>query len=262
MPQKLKSKSFFESIPFTIPNPPVISFQPPFSGNLITDSDRAPGVIHDIERTEKIAESSLKYWRVPYFIGADDDGVGSPGTYRTVLACQFGSCSPLPMTLLSEACVWNCLQGNIPKVCTLGPREIPIFGSEWPTFGFDEFFSSTPPSTPASPPKEWSPSSLGTAPRWGASLSTTGSPSTSNTATGPIKNQKSSSSATHPHKKAIHPPPPPENPLPKNKTNGHPPRTPLPSQRHLGPLPPHPPTRTRPRRPPRTPLPRLHHQTR
>lgn len=109
----------------------------------ITDSDRAPRVIHDIHRTDEISKTKLSYWRVPYFIGAEDDGVGSPGTYRTTLACQFGSTSPIPMRILSEAFVWNCLRGHIGKVCSLGNRVIPIFGSKWPTFGFDEFFLNT-----------------------------------------------------------------------------------------------------------------------
>jgi hypothetical protein len=109
----------------------------------ITDSDRARNVIHDVERTEQIAKSQLNYWRTAYFIGVDNDDVGSPGTYRTMLACQFGSSAPLPMRLLCEAFVWNFNRGTIPKVCTLGNLSIPIFGSDWPTYGFDEFFLNT-----------------------------------------------------------------------------------------------------------------------
>jgi hypothetical protein len=109
----------------------------------ITDSDRSAQVIHDIERTEEIATGGLNYWRVAYFIGKQDDGVGSIGTYRTTLACQFGCSSPLPMKLLCEAFVWNSIDKNLRDHAQLGQRKIPIFGSEWPTFGFDEYFLNT-----------------------------------------------------------------------------------------------------------------------
>lgn len=109
----------------------------------ITDSDRACEVIHDVERTEEVAKSPLSYWRVPYFIGADDDKIGSPGRYRTTLACQFGATSSLPIRLLAESFVWSILNSDFSITCKVGKREIPIFGSEWPSYGFDEFFLNT-----------------------------------------------------------------------------------------------------------------------
>ena len=106
----------------------------------ITDSDRARSVIHDIKRTELVRKAGLKYWRVPYFLAHEEPEFGSPGNYRTAWACQFGSASPLPTRLLMEACVWGSTNGLLSTNCRVAMRDIPCFGSTWPTYGYDEWF--------------------------------------------------------------------------------------------------------------------------
>jgi hypothetical protein len=109
----------------------------------ITDSDRARFVIHDINRTERMLEGGIGYWRIPYYIGKDDDEYGSPATYRTTCAYQFGSTRSLPMKLLMEAMVWHSTRGTLRTFCKIGESRISVFGNEWPTYGYDEFFLNT-----------------------------------------------------------------------------------------------------------------------
>jgi hypothetical protein len=110
----------------------------------VTDSDRARIVLHDIERTEKIMKSGLGIWRVPYVFGSiqSDD---RPGFYRPIIACQFGCMGGPPVEMLMKAFLWHTLRGIMPDQCTLrkgrsGRKLLPIFGTEWPTYGFDEWF--------------------------------------------------------------------------------------------------------------------------
>ena len=45
------------------------------------------------------------------------------------------------MQLLCEAFLWHTLKGNIPTVFQRGSEKpIPIFGTDWPNYGFDEWF--------------------------------------------------------------------------------------------------------------------------
>ncbi len=109
-----------------------------------TDSDRAPDILADLDRTDTMARSGLGMWRVPWLPdepllarGADKQSV----TYRPILGCQFGSVSPLPARLLMEALHWNTTKGLIETICHpagCGPRE--IYGTRWPDYGFDEWF--------------------------------------------------------------------------------------------------------------------------
>ncbi|MEN8737050.1 MAG: hypothetical protein ABF337_07345 [Akkermansiaceae bacterium] len=110
----------------------------------MNDSDRAEYLIHDIERTELVAEGGLCYWRCPYFWQTTEcQDLGMPGGYHASDAALMGMAKPLPVKLLLEAFIWNCQKRRIPNYCQVGPRRVPILGSSWPGFGFDEFFLNT-----------------------------------------------------------------------------------------------------------------------
>ena len=107
----------------------------------MSDSDRAEEMIHDIERTELVAEGGLCYWRSPYFWSPTDCAdIGTPGGYHTAAAGLMGTAKPLPIKLLCEAFIWCCENGLVKDYCQLGTRKAPILGAKWPGFGFDEFF--------------------------------------------------------------------------------------------------------------------------
>ncbi|MES2475491.1 MAG: hypothetical protein V4640_06905 [Verrucomicrobiota bacterium] len=116
------------------------------SGRLVTiiDSDRARDVLHAIRRTERMAAAGLGLWRVPYIAGsvrhADD-----PGEYRPISACQFGAVGGYPMAEMMRAFLWHTQRGSMPDQCLVTPenghtRAIPIFATDWPNYGFDEWF--------------------------------------------------------------------------------------------------------------------------
>jgi hypothetical protein len=111
----------------------------------MSDSDRALEMIHDIERTELVAEGGLCYWRCPYFWTTSEcKDLGMPGGYHTASAGLMGSAKPLPMKLLCEAFIWCCQEGIITGHCQIGDKKVPILGSIWPSFGFDDFFTFFP----------------------------------------------------------------------------------------------------------------------
>lgn len=110
----------------------------------VTDSDRAREVIHDIERTEQVMQSGHGAWRVPYMHGslANDN---HPGFYRPINACQFAAVGGYPMELLMKAFLWHTYKGTMPDQCTIrrgrsSVTKLPIYGTEFPTYGFDEWF--------------------------------------------------------------------------------------------------------------------------
>ena len=105
----------------------------------ITDSDRAPEVLHDIERTEITVNHGLGHWRVPYIWGEDEHDCSH---YRTVMACQFGSSTSLPVSTLMRAMLWHTRRGTLPVECRKGHVKLRAFGSNWPDYGFDEWFLS------------------------------------------------------------------------------------------------------------------------
>lgn len=110
----------------------------------ITDADHAPEVLHNIERTEQTLAAGHGLWRAPYMLsggGPDND----PGYYRPINACQFGGVGGFPVSLLMKSMVWHTLRGSMPDQCHIGGKgkpvsQTPIFGSEWPSYGFDEWF--------------------------------------------------------------------------------------------------------------------------
>lgn len=110
----------------------------------ITDADHAPEILHNIERTEHAMRAGHGLWRAPYILdggGPDND----PGFYRPINACQFGAAGGYPVSDLMKAMIWHTLRGTMPGYCTIGAtedvrRETPVFGSDWPNYGFDEWF--------------------------------------------------------------------------------------------------------------------------
>lgn len=110
----------------------------------ITDSDRAHQVIHDVERTERIMAAGLGLWRVPYIFDSVKNG-NSPSSYRPIIACQFGALGGYPVELLMKAMLWHTLRGSMPNECRIRKPngkigKVPILGTEWPSYGFDEWF--------------------------------------------------------------------------------------------------------------------------
>ncbi len=107
----------------------------------ITDSDRAWYVIHDVERTEIAAEAGIGFWRVPYTWGEEATKKGLPSHYRPVLASQFGSTSRYEVEKLMKAFIWHSRRGTIADHIDFGnDARMEIFGTLWPTYGFDEWF--------------------------------------------------------------------------------------------------------------------------
>lgn len=109
----------------------------------VCDSDRAEDLLHNVERTELLATGTLKYWRTPYFPGEVGGNYGCPSTYRSTNACHFGAATSLPIRLLAEALLWNVARKKIETRCTVGPLKIPIYGTNWPDYGYDEYFLNT-----------------------------------------------------------------------------------------------------------------------
>lgn len=112
----------------------------------IMDADHMPEVLHNIERSEHAQAASHGLWRAPYMFdgGAPDN---DPGFYRPINACQFGGNGGVPTGLLMKAMVWHTKNGSMPLHCRLGGRGepesmVPIIGTNWPSYGFDEWFLS------------------------------------------------------------------------------------------------------------------------
>ena len=107
----------------------------------ITDSDRARDVIHDVERTELVAEAGLSCWRVPYTWRNDETKTRVPTHYRPILACQFGSAAALPVAGLMKAFIWHSRRDSlVTHVTVAAGKQLKIFGVDWPGYGFDEWF--------------------------------------------------------------------------------------------------------------------------
>lgn len=110
----------------------------------ITDSDIARRILAVVERTEQTIAAGLGMWRLPYIFGSVHSD-NHPGYYRPINASQFGAAGGLPMEQLLKAFLWHTLRGTMPDKCTMdykkGKRnQLPIYGTTWPTYGFDEWF--------------------------------------------------------------------------------------------------------------------------
>jgi hypothetical protein len=102
-------------------------------------------VLVNVERTEMIMKSGLGMWRVPYIYDSFLHNGNDPGYYRPIIACQFGAVGGQPVELLMKAFLWHTLRGSMPDRCTVGAgkkgkRTLPIMGTDWPTYGYDEWF--------------------------------------------------------------------------------------------------------------------------
>jgi hypothetical protein len=109
-------------------------------GRLVTfaDADRAMQVEADIAMTEEMARLGLKFWRVPVF--QELNSVGQYN-YRPIRASGFGSNLTLPAGDLMKALIWATQNGTISTKCRPpGEPEYTIFGTQWPDYGFDEWF--------------------------------------------------------------------------------------------------------------------------
>ncbi len=110
----------------------------------VTDADRCREVLHDIERTEHIIEAGIGAWRVPYLFDSVHNA-DHPGYYRPMNACQFGTVGGYPISSIMRAFLWHTVRGTIANTCRVGGpngggKELPIYGTDWPTYGFDEWF--------------------------------------------------------------------------------------------------------------------------
>ncbi len=104
----------------------------------ISDADRAMLVDADIQRTELMSKIGLGFWRVPVWGELNDKGMIN---YRPILACQLGSAKSLPARQLMKALVWHTQRGTISIQCQApGCGEQAIYGTQWPDYGYDEWF--------------------------------------------------------------------------------------------------------------------------
>ena len=107
----------------------------------VTDADHAREVVHDVARTEAAIAAGLGSWRAPYTWGPARLHANIAAHYRPMIACQFGSSLGFPMRDLMAAFIWCVRTGRIPKLApeAFGEPEA-YLGSEWPAYGFDEWF--------------------------------------------------------------------------------------------------------------------------
>lgn len=107
----------------------------------ISDSDRAPLIEADIQRTELMSKIGLGFWRVPVWGELNDKGMMA---YRPILGCQFGSARGIRVNTLMRALIWHTVKGTISTTCRPpGCGELTVYGSKWPDYGFDEWFLQT-----------------------------------------------------------------------------------------------------------------------
>ena len=107
----------------------------------ISDSDRAPLVGDDIQRTELMSKIGLGIWRVPVWGDLNDKGLM---TYRPILGCQFGIAKGIKVKTLMKALIWHTVRGSVSTQCRPpGCGEQSVYGSKWPDYGFDEWFLQT-----------------------------------------------------------------------------------------------------------------------
>jgi hypothetical protein len=109
----------------------------------LTDADLARDIVNSVERTERIMQAGLGLWRLPYILCSVKSD-NHPGFYRPINASQLGATGGHPVELLMKAFLWHTLHRTMPNQCTIGPKkkgnQLEIFGTIWPTYGFDEWF--------------------------------------------------------------------------------------------------------------------------
>jgi hypothetical protein len=110
------------------------------SDTLVTviDTDRMIEVSHEIGRTKAMAEMGLGLWRVP---GYYNSNLTKQVRYRPILGGHFGGKGGIPVRELIECFIWHWRNGTLPQTAKIpGLGERPIQFSEWPSYGFDEWF--------------------------------------------------------------------------------------------------------------------------
>lgn len=109
-------------------------------GALVTviDTDRMNEVSHEIARTEAMADAGLGLWRVPGYYNSD---LRESVRYRPILGGHFGARGGIPVREVIEAVVWHWRHGSLPLTANIpGLGQRPIRFSNWPDYGFDEWF--------------------------------------------------------------------------------------------------------------------------
>lgn len=109
-------------------------------GALVTviDTDRMNEVSNEISRTKAMASLDLGLWRVPGYYNSD---FTKQVRYRPILGGHFGGKGGIPVRELIECFIWHWRQGTLPQTAKIpGLGERPIQFSEWPSYGFDEWF--------------------------------------------------------------------------------------------------------------------------
>jgi hypothetical protein len=105
----------------------------------VIDTDRMGEVSDEIQRTEGMHRMGLGLWRVPGYYNSD---LTKQVRYRPILGGHFGAHGGgMPVRELIECFVWHWRHRSLPDTANipgLGVR--PIQFSEWPNYGFDEWF--------------------------------------------------------------------------------------------------------------------------
>jgi hypothetical protein len=105
----------------------------------VIDTDRMGEVSDEIQRTQGMHRMGLGLWRVPGYYNSD---LTKQVRYRPILGGHFGAHGGgMPVRELIECFVWHWRHRSLPDTANipgLGVR--PIQFSEWPNYGFDEWF--------------------------------------------------------------------------------------------------------------------------
>lgn len=105
----------------------------------VIDTDRMGEVSQEIARTEGMHQMGLGLWRVPGYYNSD---LTHQVRYRPILGGHFGARGGgIPVRELIECFVWHWRHKTLPNTAHIpGLGERPIQFSEWPNYGFDEWF--------------------------------------------------------------------------------------------------------------------------
>lgn len=106
---------------------------------IVTDVDRLNELESDLTRTRAMSQAGVGAWRVPVPI---DLSGGHEVSYLPFMGCQFGVQGGLVnVRELLDAFTWNAREERLDASVIYpdcGP--LPIQGSAWPSYGFDEYF--------------------------------------------------------------------------------------------------------------------------
>jgi predicted SAM-dependent methyltransferase len=106
----------------------------------ILDADGVVGAGWILDRSARLKQGTVPTWRRPNAY-ADEVDTNGKLVYRPIIGWPFGTRVKLPIRQLMEAFIWHSLRGNLPlEIHYPGRGVVPIFGTEWPGYGFDEWF--------------------------------------------------------------------------------------------------------------------------